>query len=186
MNSNFFIFHGTGGHPAENWFPWLKNELEKLGSSVIVPQFPTPEGQSFRAWMDVLRPNFDKINSDTVLIGHSLGGIFTLKLLETLRTPIKLAVFVGTPIGEGWVKNYAPDEAFAGFNFEWNKIKKASKNFIIYHSDNDPYVALENGQNLAMHLGVDLTFIANAGHFNSKTGYLKFDDLLKRLQNILK
>ncbi|KKS50273.1 MAG: hypothetical protein UW01_C0001G0132 [Candidatus Nomurabacteria bacterium GW2011_GWA2_43_66] len=24
---NAFIFHGTEGHPQENWFPWLKKEL---------------------------------------------------------------------------------------------------------------------------------------------------------------
>jgi len=28
---NFFIFHGIYGNPEENWFPWLKKELEKKG-----------------------------------------------------------------------------------------------------------------------------------------------------------
>ena len=46
MKSDIFIFHGTGGYPKENWFPWLKQQLEIKGFNVTVPQFPTPEGQS--------------------------------------------------------------------------------------------------------------------------------------------
>lgn len=182
---NAFIFHGTAGYPEENWFPWLKEQLKAKGLEVFVPKFPTPEGQSYLAWLEVLRPMMDKINSETILIGHSLGGIFTLKLLEQLIQPVKLAVLVGTPIGEGWVKNFEQDKAFAGFDFNWNKIKQNAKNFIIYHSDNDPYVGLENGQNLAKHLGVELSFIPNAGHFNKAAGYLKFENLQNRLQNFI-
>ncbi len=179
--SNVFIFHGTGGYPEENWFPWLKKQLEAKGLEVAVPQFPTPEGQSLRAWLNVLKPLVNNINSETILIGHSLGGVFTLKLLETLGHPVKLTVLVGTPIGVGWIKNFEQDKNFAGFDFDWNKIKQNSKNFIVYHSDNDPYVSLENGQELARHLGIDLTFIPNAGHFNKKSGYLEFGDLLQKL-----
>ncbi|MEK7617740.1 MAG: alpha/beta fold hydrolase [Patescibacteria group bacterium] len=183
--TNAFIFHGTGGHPEENWFPWLKKELEDKGLEVFVPQFPTPEGQSLEAWLKVLEPHLQKINTDTILIGHSLGGMFTLKLLEILSTPIKLAVLVGTPIGIGTIKNFEQDKNFAGFDFDWRKIKLNSKNFIVYHSDNDPYVCLENGQELAKNLDAKLTFIPKAGHFNAKAGYKKFEGLLKNLEKYL-
>lgn len=38
--NNVFIFHGTEGYPEENWFPWMKRELEQNGCSAFVPQFP--------------------------------------------------------------------------------------------------------------------------------------------------
>ncbi|MBI3231557.1 MAG: serine hydrolase family protein [Candidatus Doudnabacteria bacterium] len=185
MGSDVFIFHGTGGDPQENWFPWLKEKLEVLGCKVIVPKFPTPVGQSLEAWLKILEPYRHQINSDTILIGHSLGGIFTLKLLERLERPIKLAILVGTPIGIRPILNFDLDEKFASFIFDWRKIKQNAKNFIVYQSDNDPYVGLENGKELAKHLGIRLIFVPNSGHFNAKAGYTKFDDLLNQLKNYL-
>jgi predicted alpha/beta hydrolase family esterase len=46
--ANIFIIHGSYGNPDENWFPWLKKELEQEGHKVFVPKFPTPEDQSLR------------------------------------------------------------------------------------------------------------------------------------------
>lgn len=40
------------------------------------------------------------------------------------------------------------------------------------------YVPLEKGQQLADKLGVDVTLIKNAGHFNARAGYMEFPDLL--------
>ncbi len=185
--SNIFVFHGTEGYPEENWFPWLKKELEQKGHKVFVPQFPSPPIVPSRIseWFEVLK-NYEKyIAQDTILIGHSLGGVFTLRVLEKLDHPIKAVFFVGTPIGVKPIKNYERDSSFSGFDFDWKKIKSNVKDFVVYHSDTDPYVGLENGKQLAENLGVSLTFIPNAGHFNAKAGYLKFDDLRNKVMEIL-
>jgi predicted alpha/beta hydrolase family esterase len=185
--SNVFIFHGTEGHPQENWFPWLKQELKAKGYDVTVPQFPSPPvvPAKISEWFDVLKDYEDKINEDTVIVGHSLGGIFTLRVLEKLNHPIKTAFFVGAPIGVRPVLNYDRDSAFSGFDFDWENIKQKAKNFVVYHSDDDPYVGLDNGKELAKHLGVELSFIPNAGHFNKRAGYTKFEDLKSKLLNLL-
>ena len=44
MRRSIFIFHGSYGHPKENWFPWIKEKLEKLGHTVFIPRFPVPKG----------------------------------------------------------------------------------------------------------------------------------------------
>ncbi|PIN75636.1 hypothetical protein COV18_02205 [Candidatus Woesearchaeota archaeon CG10_big_fil_rev_8_21_14_0_10_37_12] len=184
---SIFIIHGTEGYPEENWFPWLKKKLEELGCNIFVPQFPSPPivPAKISEWFEVFEKYKQHINEDTIIIGHSLGGVFTLNLLETLKQPIKAAIFVGTPIGVRPILNYDRDSSFSGFSFDWQKIKTKAQNFIVFQSDNDPYVSLGNGEELAKNLNVELSFVPNAGHFNEKAKYLKFELLLEKLKLIL-
>lgn len=184
--NDVFIFHGTGGYPGENWFPWLKDRLEKLGCNVIIPHFPTPENQSLENWFKILKEYTKHYNKNTILIGHSLGGSFLLRALETYEPKIKDAFIVAAPIGIRPIKNYESDRSFlGGFAFDWEKIKSRCGKFFIFHSDSDPYVCLDNGKKLANELSANLLVIPNAGHFNAKSGYLQFDLLLEKIINEL-
>ncbi|MBI5227309.1 alpha/beta hydrolase [Candidatus Micrarchaeota archaeon] len=183
--TNIFIIHGTGGHPGENWFPWLKQELENLGCKVIVPQFPTPQNQTPETWFEVFDKHKKDFNSDTLLVAHSLGGAFALRILE--RSPIKInaAFFVGTPIGVRPIKNWDGDQPFIGKPFNWTKIKSNCENMHVFHSDDDPFVGIGNGIELAKNLNADFTHLPSAGHFNAKAGYTKFDLLLEKIKSLL-
>lgn len=180
-----FIFHGTGGNPEGNWFPWLKEALEKKELHVIVPKFPTPEGQSLASWIEVLNKYKEYINEETIFVGHSLGGMFLLKVLEQLEKPVYAAFFVAAPVGVRPIKYYDSDYAFTQFQFDWDAITTKAEHFFVYHSDNDPYVSLGNGEALAKKLGVKLTFIPNAGHINAESGWTTFDKLLQDIQQIV-
>ncbi|MFZ1249594.1 MAG: alpha/beta hydrolase [Candidatus Saccharimonadales bacterium] len=181
------IIHGTEGYPEENWFPWLKQELQQEGYEVIVPQFPSPPivAAKISEWFDVLKGYENKVNEDTLLIGHSLGGIFTLRILERLNNPVRGAFLIGTPIGVRPILNYDRDSEFSGFDFNWEKIKQNAKHFVVFQSDDDPYVGLDNGKQLANKLGVELNFVPNAGHFNKKAGYTKFSQLLEQINRVI-
>ncbi|MEK7594511.1 MAG: alpha/beta hydrolase [Patescibacteria group bacterium] len=176
--SNAFVFHGTAGRPEDNWFPWLKTELEAQGVPTVVPRFPTPEGESLEAWFNVLDGLDVEINPDSLLIGHSKGGMFLLKVLERLEKPVKLAIFVAAPIGIKPILYYDADKQFSNFDFDWDKIRQGAEQFVVFHSDNDPYVSLGNGEKLADELGVELTLIPNAGHIHTSSGYTEFPEIL--------
>jgi len=179
--TNIFIFHGTGGYPEENWFPWLRGELEKEGYNVTIPQFPTPENQTPKEWFKVLDEYRDKIDEDTILIGHSLGGSFLLRVLEKLNSRIKASFLVGTPIGISPIVNWSGDEPFTGHPYNWEKIRENGGRFFVFHSDNDPYVGLKNGQKLAENLQCNLLLRKGAGHFNKKAGFTEFPELLENI-----
>jgi len=182
--TNVLIFHGTEGHPEENWFPWIKKELEKKDYKVHIPQFPSPPviPAKIDEWFEVLKDYKKHINEETIIIGHSLGGVFLLRLLEKLKYPIKSAFFIGTPVGVLPILNYYRDYSFCGFDFNWDQTINKSKKFTVFQSNNDPYVSLDNGEKLAKKLNVKLNFIPNAGHFNEKAGYLEFWELLEKVE----
>ncbi|MFA7253243.1 MAG: alpha/beta fold hydrolase [Patescibacteria group bacterium] len=179
--ANVFIFHGTGGYPEENWFPWLKGKLEEKGCKVFIPQFPTPENQTPVTWFEVFDKYRDKICADTILIGHSLGGSFLLRVLESLDKPVKASFLVATPIGIPPITNWSGDQPFTGHPFNWTRIKNNCKKFTVFHSDDDPYVGLENGKKLAENLGIELNFRPRCGHFNKKAGFTEFKELLQEI-----
>ena len=183
---NAFIFHGTGGSPEENWFPWLKQNLEPLGFKVHIPQFPTPENQTLETWRTVFRDYEQYVDENTIMIGHSLGGAFLLRVLESIRTQIATACIVAAPVGVLPIRNYEGDKPFIGHPFDWSAIKKHARHFIVFHSDNDPFVSLGNGEKIAQKLGVDLNFISGAGHFNKAAGYTRFEELLTKIKDVLR
>ena len=183
---NAFIFHGTGGFPEENWFPWLKNKLEKRGIVVTVPKFPTPEGQSLQAWLEIMKPYEQEVNAETIIIGHSLGGLFLLRYLEQLKDAVGSSVFVAASAGVMPIKFDEADAAFSGgFVFNWGAIHRVAGKTAVFHSDNDPYISLGNGELIAEKLGTDFHMLQNAGHFNTASGHTKFPQLLNIIESKL-
>lgn len=183
---NAFIIHGSFGSPEENWFPWLKAELEKLGFEVFVPRFPTPEGQNLKSWMNAFEQYREKVNEETVFVAHSLGPAFVLNLLEGLDRPVKACFFVAGFLGK--LGNPEFDEinrSFTEKEFDWEKIRANCGKFFVFYSDNDPYVPEEKSQKLGQALGTAPILVKGAGHFNEKAGYVKFELLLENVKGLL-
>ena len=88
MQKRVFIVHGWDGHPKEGWFPWLKQELEKHGFDVFVPQMPEPIMPKIEAWVSHLAGIVNKPDKNTCFVGHSIGCQAILRYLETLDVKI--------------------------------------------------------------------------------------------------
>lgn len=183
--ANIFLIHGSFGHPDENWFPWLKGELEKSGCQVFAPQFPTPPEQSPEKWQKIFEYHEQYLNKEAIFIGHSLGPAFILHILEKIDRPVKAAFFVSGFLGK--IGNPVYDEANKAFmkKFDWKMIKQNCGKLYMFHSDDDPYVPLRKARELAKNLGVEIILIKGGGHLNEKAGYLKFDLLLEEIKKEL-
>jgi len=168
----FFIVHGFGATSESNWFPWLKEELSKLGHEVIVPEFPNTDNPNLQEWLDHLE-NYS-IDENTIFIGHSLGSPFTLHVLE--KHKLKAAYLVAGFCGLSDERFTPYISSFLG-SFDWEKIKNNCKEFHIINSDDDSYVPLDNGKQLAEELGVNITIMNNKDHFM----FFEFPELLKKV-----
>ncbi len=182
---NIFIIHGAFGNPEENWFPWLKKELGKLGHEIFIPKFPTPDNQTLENWEKVFQEYKKYLDENSIVIGHSLGVVFLLRVLERESKPIKAAFFVSgfTDL----LNNPTFDEinqTFIEKNFNWLKIKNNCNKFYVFHSDNDPYVPLSQAKKLSKKLDTNLNLVKNAGHFNKGSGYSEFSLLLAQIKEI--
>ncbi|MEA3514071.1 MAG: alpha/beta fold hydrolase [Nanoarchaeota archaeon] len=176
----FFIIHGAYGDPEGNWFPWLKQKLEELGHEVYIPKFPTPEDQTLKNWMKIFQPYMDKIDEETVFIGHSLGPAFILNILEKVDVKVKACFFVaGFAEFIGNEQFDSINKSFVDREFEWRRIHRNCEQFYIINSDNDPYVPIIKGNEIANKFGTKAIMINGAGHFNTESGYTEFPQLVE-------
>lgn len=192
--SNVFIIHGSYGNPQENWFPWLKKELEKVGQKVFVPQFPIPEsnkknpawgGHNLKKWIETLEHYNKYIDKNTIFVAHSRGCLFTYHFLSSLPVPIRATFLVAPWINYRWYpEGWTEIDSFHKEPFNWEKIRKGSKYFEVYQSTNDDTPVLE-GQEIADKLKAKIVIVKNAGHFNTKAGYTTFPLLLENIKRII-
>jgi uncharacterized protein len=179
---NVFIFHGIYGNPEENWYPWLKEQLQEKGITVYAPVFPTPANQSLTSWFEALQPYEQFITEETIFVGHSLSCVFALHFLEQKNNVIQASFFVAPFIQPIGMKDIdALNATFYKKDFNWQTIQQHCPVFQLLYSTNDPYVSLPLAQEVATGLQEELILIENAGHFNEKAGYTKFNLLLTEI-----
>ncbi|EKE15104.1 MAG: hypothetical protein ACD_12C00146G0004 [uncultured bacterium] len=190
---NIFIIHGSNGSPQENWFPWLKKELEKLGHRVFVPQFqvpkiPAPGGHKLNLWLKEFEKYKKYLNKDTVIIAHSRGCTFTLQLLPTIGIKIKGLFLVGPPIDyDQWRPDvYIEYDSFQARPYLWKRIRQLANHIEVFQSTDD-VIPISEGQFIADNLHAKINIIKNAGHFNTYTykKFVKFPLLLKKIRGLI-
>jgi len=134
MPKRVFLIHGWEGSPEEGWRPWLKKELEKRGFKVFVPAMPDTKNPHIDKWLPHLIETVGKPSENDYFVGHSLGCITILKLLEGLAENEKVG---GVILVAGFTYNLGYKEISSFFQkpVDFNKIKSHCEKFIAIHSD---------------------------------------------------
>ena len=180
------IVHGSYGSPDENWFPWLADEIRRLGHKAVVPRLPTPEGQNLESWHKEFSHQVGPLTENMVLAGHSLAPGFILSLLERSDVTVQGTFLVSGFLGKLGLEEFdLVNETFVCREFDWEAIRQRAGEIHVYNSDTDPYVPLERGEELASKLGVELNVIHDGGHINTGAGFRDFPQLLADIKRLI-
>ncbi|RYX80946.1 serine hydrolase family protein [bacterium] len=174
------IIHGAHGGPDTNWFPWLHAELEAEGIEVVRPRFPTPQGQSLSAWFSAYDTAVQSLPpAPTVLVGHSLGAAFALRLVEREAKPLAGLFLAAGFIGALGLPDYdSINQSFFAAPFDWPSIRERKGRLCrCWAGDDDPYVPLSRTQQMATNVDAPLEIVAGGGHLNGETGFTTFPQM---------
>ncbi len=162
----FVILHGREGSPDENFIPVLKKGLESLGYIVETPILPDTKNPDDIRQMEYVKKHCN-LDSKTVIVGHSFGGIVALRLLEQ-GIKVNKVILVSTPFTGKFLDNKdRPSVVYAckkGFDFE--TIIKNADNFVVLGDTKDYVVSIKEAEMFADKLKVKARLVeANEAHF---------------------
>ncbi len=162
--TNYILLHGYTGTPEGGFRTWLKNELEKRGNEVHVPRLPNTNNPNIPEQISYVLKNHT-FNEDTILLGHSLGSVIALKVVEQLKKPIRKLILVAGPIKHNKPSTLRAFEKTFDGKFDFEKIKENAKEIIILRAKNDSVVSSESADYFSRELSARIVdFIAEADH----------------------
>jgi predicted alpha/beta hydrolase family esterase len=178
MTKQIVIVHGTCGSPEGNWFPWMKAQLEEKGHQVFVPEFPTPDNQSYSSWREI----FYGLNiqpQNAILVGHSVGSPFVIRLTAESKTPYKAVFAIAPFIARLGLPDFDKlNASFVDPSVDWQRATRGASKRLCFCGSNDPYVPHALSVDFADKWQSELRTVPNGGHLNAESGFYQFPDLL--------
>ena len=166
----------------DNWFPYVKQELEKNHITVVAEDFPDADLARKSIWLPFLR---EQLNADkkSVLIGHSSGAIAAMRYAESY--PILGSMLVGAYYTD---LNMEKEQNSGYFDQEWNwsKIASNQKFISLFASVDDPWVPIEHPRYIHTQLACEYHEYTDQGHFGGDYVKQEFPELVLSLMRHLK
>ena len=175
-NKKVLILHGWGGSDFPHWQSWLACELAKEYGTVSFFKFSNPDAPKLDMWKRELIEHLSDFKPD-ILLCHSLANILWLHLChdEKIQELQKLYLVAPPSLScdieelESFFPVLVPKRLYA-------------KETLLITSTNDPYMCVEEAEDLQKKLGVKMKVLQDAGHVNAQSGYGKWEWILQEIQ----
>jgi len=186
MSKKVFIVHSWEAHPGDEWYPWMKKELEKKGFHVEVPQMPNTDEPEINAWVSFLKEKVGKPDSETFFVGHSIGCQAIMRYLESLPLGVKVG---GVVFVAGWFhltgleteEEKETAKPWLETKIDFAKVNKHTKNFVAIFSDDDVFVPVSDIKIFKEKLNAKTIIKHKMGHFRIADNVDKVREALDEL-----
>jgi predicted alpha/beta hydrolase family esterase len=159
------LLHGWGGSDFPHWQSQLAGEIAKNYGTVSFLQLSNPDFPNLGMWKKELLEHLHTFSPD-IVICHSLANILWFHLCnEEEFQAVQKLYLVAPPTLNCTVKELS---SFFPVQVPTNP---HAKEVLLVASTNDPYMSLQEAQNLGLMLGVPILVLENAGHINAQSGY---------------
>lgn len=161
----------------KHWIPWIKKELTSRGIETKTPLMPTPWNPEYNKFKKEFEKN--KVNENTILIGHSCGCAFLVRwLVDTKQKILKLILVAPAKItGKEDRKDF--------YEFQIDKaIKKRIKEIVMFIADDEEERHRKSLQIYHKALGGKVIELKGHGHYTlDDMETEEFPELLKAVLN---
>jgi predicted alpha/beta hydrolase family esterase len=146
---------------TSNWYPYVKDELEKLGLEVIAENMPDPKFARKEIWIPFIKEKLGG-EKNSILIGHSSGATAALRYLEDnkCRFVILIACYHSDLNDELEKKSGYFDEPW-----KWDQIKNNAEKIVIFASKDDPFIPIAEPRLIKEKIDAEYYEYEDEGHF---------------------
>lgn len=147
-----------------HWFPWVQKQLTRMDILCQTPEMPRSYDPVYIEHENVL--NQFEISKETVLVGHSSGGVFLLRYFSEHKDlkPKKVILVAPWLDLENYLKEIDPQSDYFDFKLDEDLSKRISIT-CLYSTDDDKSI-LDTVQRIKNELPeVQFVVFDNRGHF---------------------
>lgn len=166
------LLHGTGAGPEWNWFRSVEQTYTNppYSGKVWIPQLPNAGHPSGTEWANFVIENAPfELDDQTVVVGHSAGGVAALIVAQLVDRPLRATVAVATPPNNEFLQWEANDRLFDQ-PFDYEAIRRGAGYLAFIHSDNDSLCPMEQTKQLCEALDAEWILLPGKGHFSEEQG----------------
>lgn len=180
---NIILIHGKDTNPLEKWYPWLINKLKSRGIKCFAPELPKSNNPILNEWLNEI----DKLNpnENSILIGHSRGGVAILRWLQKQPQNIKVKRVILVAANNPSVSEKNKKTNTNGFYeegpYNFDKIKNHCDEFVVLHSKDDIWVPFASGEKNAKGLNAKFLIFEDRGHFGTQLSKQGIPELLDEI-----
>ncbi len=182
------LLHWRWWDSNENWLPWLNRELTQKSFKVHIPNLPNTNTPAIREQLTHLDNHNSNLEELNLIIWHSLWCQLAMKFIEENKIKNSKIILVAPTYPwlaeELWKEIlwdvYETIEKYYNTQLDFEKINTQNNEIIIFLSDNDPYINMENAKNYYKNLdNTKFVEFKNKWHFNKAAWISELDEILK-------